>query len=210
MPTRSTVLALVLLTCSGPLLACGTDEPADTAAPPADVVASAPATGSQEAEGDGDAAAEPIGPGAYQFDYKGAVGNVEIPLSPADPSVAELEDYRKTTGSDDVGYAKVVVDNTNGTSDINMYQVVAVTKDGEQFEFTGLDDAISTWQGRVAEDDGEGHSRGTDLINEHQFFLNPGAKGTAILINPEPVPDVARLFVYPAGGIDKVEAYPVR
>lgn len=165
----------------------------------------------EEAEGDGDvAAADPIGPGAYQFDYMGAAGNIEIPLSVEDPAVADLEAYRKLTGSDGVGYARVVIDNTAGTEDINLYQVIAVTSAGEQVEFTGLDEAISTWRDRLPEEDVDGYNRGVDLVNDNQVFVLPGAKSTAILINPEPVSDVSRLFAYPAGGFDRVEAYKVR
>ena len=214
MPARSALVAVALLIGASPLTACGGGDPADTATPAAEGSASAAPdleTAPEEPEGDGDlAATEPIGPGAYQFDYLGAVGNIEIPLSPDDPAVAELEEYRKLTGSDDVGYVKVIVDNTNGTDDINMYSVVAVTSAGEQVEFTGLDEAISTWQDRLPEDDVAGYNRGVELTNQHQFFLHPGAKGTAILINPEPVSDVSRVFVYPAGGSNRVEAYKVR
>lgn len=213
MSSRSAFVALMLLVGTSSLAGCGGSDPEEPAASAPTAVASTSAAepAPSEAEGDGDvAAAEPIGPGAYQFDYMGAVGNIEIPLSPDDPGVAELEAYRKLTGSDDVGYVRVIVDNMGGTEDINMYQVVAVTSAGEQVEFSGLAEAIATWRGRLAEDDVAGYNRGIDLTNEQQFFLLPGAKGTALLVNPEPVTEVARVFVYPAGAFDRIEAYKVR
>ena len=52
---------------------------------------------------------------------------------------------------------------------------------------------------------GEVH-QGVDLSNGNQIYLLPSAKRTVFLTSQIPVSHVSRVFVYPSGGFDRVEA----
>lgn len=97
------------------------------------------------------------------------------------------------------------VDNTNGTGNINMYQVVVVTADGQQVQAMGVENTVGTWQKTFGTADTKGYNEGVNLINANQFLLRPGAKGAAVLVSTQAVPSVRRVFVYPAGGFDQIE-----
>ncbi len=149
------------------------------------------------------------GPGDYRFEYAGATGVVTIPTPAEDAAVAKYEAYRKLAKAPKVVYVKAVVDNSKGTENINMYQVVVVGEDGQQIEVGSPDDTVSDWQDAFETNSRKGverYNQGVNLINRGHVYLRPGAKGTAILISPSPITSVQRVFVYPAGGFDQVEA----
>ncbi|UNX55408.1 hypothetical protein MF406_03835 [Georgenia sp. TF02-10] len=149
------------------------------------------------------------GPGLYEFEYMGATGTIEIPAEATHPAVAEFEEYRQTVGGAPVTYLVAEIDNTNGTDDINMYEVDIVTEEGEQLTTYGVGDAIDVWGDLVDTNTDEGvdlYNRGVDLSNAQLDSLLPGAKGTQVLILDAPLDSVSRVFVYPAGGVDRVEA----
>lgn len=153
------------------------------------------------------AAKPPTGPGNYQFTYQGASVTVAVPADPDAPEVADLEAYRETVGAPPVTYLLADVDNTKGRSDINMYRVDVVEKDGSQVSATSLDDTITAWQDRLPGSATADYNVGIDLINANHFFALPGAKDTAVLVADQPIVSPQRVFVYPAGGIDRVEAH---
>jgi hypothetical protein len=97
------------------------------------------------------------------------------------------------------------VDNQSGGA-IDMYEVVVVAANGRQFEATSISDYVDKWKDTFDGGEVAKYNKGVDLSNESRFFLLPGAKGTAILGVKEPITSVQRVFVYPAGAFDRVEA----
>ncbi len=164
----------------------------------------------EQAEAVEEPAPSPVvgGPGTYEFEYLGTTATLEVPTATSDARLADVEAYRQEAGAAEVSYVVADVDNTNGTENINMYQIVVVTEDGQQVEFGSLDPIISEWRDLISPngEDIDASNRGSDLINEHQVYLLPGAKESAILAAKEQIQSVARVYVYPAGGFDMIEA----
>jgi hypothetical protein len=146
----------------------------------------------------------------YSFQSHGTVGTIEV-VKPIDPRVAKIEAYRKLAHGHSVTYVVATVDNTNGTEGSNMYAVDIVTGEGQQITAMGVSEAFSPWMDHF-EHGGNfapGYNTGVDLSNRYQFGLDPGAKGTAILVTRRPVASIMRMFVYPDGGMEQVEATPI-
>ncbi|MEJ7742081.1 MAG: hypothetical protein WKF73_05735 [Nocardioidaceae bacterium] len=156
------------------------------------------------ANGDGDGepvVVEPATAAAFAFAYQGTTGTVQV-VEASDPRIAELEAYRKSVGGSPVTYVVADVDNTNGATPINMYAVDVVTAEGSQiFRARSVSHRIVKW------DRGSTSARDIRLVRKFNVYLQPGAKGTAVLSTPKPVPSIARMWVYPAGGIEQVEAF---
>jgi hypothetical protein len=51
---------------------------------------------------------------------------------------------------------------------------------------------------------------GIALSSASNFYLHPGAKGTAILGATEPIKSVKRVFFYPVGAFSRVEAQRIK
>lgn len=149
------------------------------------------------------------GPGTYAFEYMGAQVRLEVPTDPTDPRLAELEAYRTKLGAPEVSYVIAEVDNTDGADSINMNQVVVVTEEGEQVTLDTIFTVIGEWQDLVPIDDDSGtYNQGVELYNSYlDNNLLPGAKGTAVVAGGDgDIDSVARVFAYPAGGFDRIEA----
>jgi hypothetical protein len=154
------------------------------------------------------------GRGTYAFSYQGAVGTIQVPASIMDPRLEPYGDYRRLAKGKPITYLIAQVDNQSDDT-INMYEVVVVTNAGQQIEATSISDYVDTWRnsfagGEGTEADAENFSRGIELSNASNFALLPGAKGTAILGAKEPITTVKRVFVYPAGPFDRVEARRIK
>jgi hypothetical protein len=147
------------------------------------------------------------GPGKYTFSYQGAVGTIEVPANIMDPRLERYGDYRRLAKARPITYLIAQVDNKSDDT-INMYEVVVVTADGQQIEATSISDYVDTWRYAFAGEDGDvtKYNLGIELSNSGNFYLHPGAKGTAILGAKQPIKTVKRVFVYPAGAFDRVEA----
>ncbi|MEU4394744.1 hypothetical protein [Kribbella sp. NPDC023855] len=89
-------------------------------------------------------------------------------------------------------YLIATVDNQSDDT-INMYKVVVVTNDGRQIEATSVSDYVDRWREAFAGEGGDSakYLRGIELSNKSQFYLLPGAKGTAILATGDPIPSVS-------------------
>lgn len=149
------------------------------------------------------------GPGTYVWDYEGATGTVELPEAgnealKSNPTFEALETYRTKTGSPAVYYVNSAVDNSAGQADLNMYSLAIITEDGTTL--TSLDpvDVVQGWQANTADD--AIVSEGDDLLASRQDLLHPGAKTTKMWIFDAPIESISRVYVYPAGGVDQVEA----
>lgn len=144
---------------------------------------------------------------SWSFDYMGATGTFNLSGDQAaDPAVAALESARASVNGQQYTFVPVAVDNTSGTSSINMYGLTVVTKDGQQVDSMSLEDVFSSWRD-AAGDDTDKYNAIVDVSNTYgQFDLQPGAKGTAVVAFEQPVTSAWRVSVAPAGGSDLVEA----
>ena len=143
----------------------------------------------------------------WTFDYEGATASFQIPTPGEDPLAQQLEAIRAEVGGQPATYVTVAVDNTAGTSNINMYGMTVVALDGTQTVSTPVSDIIGEW--RDLTEDTDLYNRLIDLSNEVGMFdLRPGATGTAVIAFREPVASVAAVFVQPAGGADEMAASP--
>jgi hypothetical protein len=148
------------------------------------------------------------GSGEYTFTHAGAAGTVTVPTASTDTRVAEYEEYRKLAGAIAVTYVASDIDNRNGAETITMYRVVVITDDGRQIEAPNISVRLATWRdafSSTGSGDVQAYDRGVEL--EHAIQpLPPGTSGTLINAAAQLVPSVARVFVYPTGGLDRVEA----
>ena len=148
------------------------------------------------------------GSGEYTFTHAGAAGTVTVPAATTDTRIAEYEGYRKLAGAIGVTYVASDIDNRNGAETITMYRVVVITDDGRQIEAPNIGVRLATWRDALSSTgsgDVQAYDRGVEL--EHAIQpLPPGTSGTLINAAAQLVPSVARVFVYPTGGLDRVEA----
>jgi hypothetical protein len=114
--------------------------------------------------------------------------------------------FRQAVGAPPVTYIVANVNNVSGGTWLNMYQVVVVTKSGHQIDVGNIDTMIGNWNEQVGTSNVDLYNNGVELYNENSTNLLPGAKGTAVLATDETIDSVARVYVYPAGGFDRVEA----
>jgi len=141
----------------------------------------------------------------WTFEYEGATGTFTIPTDSSNELVQQLEAARESVGGEAPTYVTVEVDNTSGTSYINMYGMTLVSLDGQQAASTSVSDVISEW--RSLTEDTATYNSLIDLSNTVGMFdLRPGATGTAVLTFAEPITSVASVYVQPAGGTDEVQA----
>jgi len=155
------------------------------------------------------------GPGLYAFTYEGAVGTVQVPANIKDPRLEKYGDYRRLANARPITYLIAQVDNRSNDV-ITMYEVVVVTDSGQQIEATSISNYVDMWQDAFVGDasgssgDLDKYNAGTALSAASNFYLHPGAKGTAILGAKEAIRSVKRVFVYPAGPFDRVEAHRIK
>jgi hypothetical protein len=148
------------------------------------------------------------GPGVYSFAHDGVTGTVQIPADRLDPRLQKYGDYRRLAKAPAVTYLIAQVDNQSDDS-ANLYKVVIVTAAGQQVEATSITDYIDRWRNAFT-DDATKYNRGIELSNNSDFYLHPGAKGTAILATSRSITSVKRVFVYPTGIYPAVEARRIR
>jgi hypothetical protein len=134
-----------------------------------------------------------------------------VPTPRTDPRLERYGDYRRLAKAPVVTYLIATVDNQSDDT-VNMYKVIVVTNEGRQIEATSVGDFIDEWRDTFAGEGGDAtkYNRGVKLSNESQFYLLPGAKGTAVLATRSPISSVKRVFVYPAGLFSRVEAHRTR
>jgi hypothetical protein len=120
-------------------------------------------------------------------------------------------DYRRLAKARAIAYVIAQVDNQSDDI-MTMYQVVIVTDSGQQIEATSISDYVNLWTDAFAGEGGntKNYSMGIALSSASNFYLHPGAKGTAILGATEPIKSVKRVFVYPAGAFSRVEARRIK
>ncbi|MEI8406336.1 MULTISPECIES: hypothetical protein [unclassified Kribbella] len=215
---RSTAVAICVLPalCTGCIVNAPNVTPESSAPTTPQVSATAKASvteaPSEAIEPSPSASPKPwTGPGVYSFAYQGAVGTIQIPASIMDPRLERYGDYRRLAKAPAITYVIAQVDNQSDDT-INMYEVVIVTDAGQQIEATSISNYVDAWSNAFAGEGGDikKYTKGIELSNASNFYLHPGAKGTAILGAKEPIKTVKRVFVYPAGAFDRVEARRIK
>lgn len=172
---------------------------------------------------------ELMGHGAYALEHEGAEISFELPANEDDPEIEELEQYREDVKADPVTYIVADVDNRNGQEHINMYQVEVFDEDGASYTFGSVDEHFgdimpeTDWSGDaeestladgtvVPEQEGtELYNRGVDLTNEHLDGVDVAGRDTIVLVyDGDDLPDeFTRVAVWPSGGFEDVDAYPM-
>ncbi len=113
----------------------------------------------------------------WKFDYQGATGTFTLGSDQTSDALTALESARASVNGTTYTFVPVELDNTNGSTSLNMYGITVVTKDGQQVDSTSLQDVFSSWRD-AAGDDVDKYNAIVDLSNEYgQFDLQPGAKG---------------------------------
>ncbi|WIA95775.1 hypothetical protein [Curtobacterium sp. MCBA15_004] len=142
----------------------------------------------------------------WTFDYQGASGTFKLSGNQSGDALTGLETARASVNGTQYTFVPVELDNTNGSTSLNMYGVTVITKEGQQVDSVSLQDVFSSWRD-AAGDDTDKYNAIVDASNEYgQFDLQPGAKGTAVVAFAQPVSSAWRVTVAPAGGTDQVEA----
>ena len=149
-------------------------------------------------------------PASFEFTFRGVEGRLEIAVDVKDLRLQKFGDYRRLAKASPVTYLAATINNASEDTPVNMYSVVVITPAGEQVQFRSISEQIGEWMQVFANpsssSDSANYNRGVDLANANQIYLLPGAKGTAFLTSQTPVPRVSRVYVYPSGGLERVEA----
>jgi hypothetical protein len=185
------------------------------------------------------AASETASPGATptptvlpvaKFELKtqsGAKIEFELPTPVTEPALAKLEAYRKKTGGKPVTYVVADVDNRNGTEVVNMYQINAFDREGREYTFSAVRQAIEVWKPTYRNDfeykapDGRvlDHATGSALNDEGSELYNAnlndaGVAGRAKIILASTDVDLptefTRVSVQPSKEGSGEDAIPVR
>lgn len=152
---------------------------------------------------------KPSGFGTWAFSFAGATGTVEVPTPATDPDVADVESFRNDAEEPPVTYVVATINNMKGSKTLKMYQVVVVTKSGNQINVGDVDDLVGNWQDDL-DPSSDNYNESTEVYNDNLSEpLLPGAKGIAILATQETFNSVVRVYVYPYGGFATVEAKKV-
>jgi hypothetical protein len=149
--------------------------------------------------------AESIGK-TWTFRYEGAKGSFRLTGNSADPTVAAVETVRAQVDGTDATFVPVTIDNTAGTSAINMYAITVVTHDGTQIQSENVGSVISGW-GDAVEDDTDLYNATVNAYNQDAVTdLQPGAKSTLLVAFAQPSTSASLVYPRPAGASDQVSA----
>lgn len=230
--TRITIALLTTVSATIGLTACSGDspEPSTTATDETPTGGEAPAEGDMSVEGDGDYDGEPPGGGDEPVDtddpyyvpeppwdqgtfeaYSPSGGLITLRI-PAEEPPEDLENLRKEMGGDPVAYISADIDNRDGESLVNMYELNLYDPAGKKYTFTTVHDAVDEWSDSLGEsnEDIELYNEGIEVYEEYPEGVDPFERATMILAG-EDVPDqIANITVYPEGGVGgETGAYPV-
>lgn len=167
--------------------------------------------------------AEPAG--KFTLAANGAVITFTMPSSLTDPAVAPIEAYRVKTGGAPVTYIVADVDNRNGSVLVNMYRIMAFDKEGHEYLFSTVTDAIGSWEPIYGSDykykmpngtpldDTTGtalYAEGVNLQNANISDADVGARKTVVLAaQASSLPaEFTRVAVLPSGAGTEIEATP--
>ena len=109
-----------------------------------------------------------------------------------------VDAYRAKVGADEVAFALVNLDNTNGKPEFSVEGGIAVvTPRGETIDFSVAIHSVGTWQDLVGPEDSATYNEGVEL---YKSLLNvdtvlPGAARTVLLIGPKKADSIRFVFL---------------
>ncbi len=144
----------------------------------------------------GESAPEQGGFGVYEYEVDGATITIEIPASDSHSLVTATESFRRDAGAPPATYAVVTINNSDGDSNVSVFQFSVVTDEGQTFEFSSASELVGDWRPSLTSDS-DLANRGIRLSNE---MLNldralPGAISTALFATEGSVPSLKTLVV---------------
>jgi hypothetical protein len=145
-------------------------------------------------------------PGEYEFQpLTGGKGVLSLPGE----APADIEALRALVKGSKPTYITAVVDNREGTADLNMYGVSIFTADGEELKYEGASSYVDSLDKKLPENaPAETSNRFVEAYNKHNDTVSPLGKKTFTLVGP-PIPaEFTGVKVYPAGAYDPVDALP--
>lgn len=199
---RSAALALVI---GASLLAVGC-APAAESEPAPTAVAEEP-TETPEPE----PVVFPAGADYFFIADEGAVGKFTFPGEPD----AAAEELRTIVAAPPVTYVTVVVDNRQGTTAVNMYELAAFDEAGRKYTFSTVDTFMDDWMSTIGTDTNEEidlYNRFVDAINANMISAEVGQVSKFLMASSDTdLPaEFTRITVQPSGGMNPgVEAMPV-
>lgn len=218
------VLGLVLTSCGQGTQEDPTTSPAETTAAAATSPETTPAasptdetTADAGDETSADAAASADTPSSYPAgeDYwfyspDSAIGKFTLP----DPEpYAPAERLREQVGGQPVSYVTVTVDNRNGMSGVNMYELAAFDEDGAKYTFQSLEHVLNLWSATLGIETDEEislYNEFVDLTNEHMSYADVGQVEEFIMASEEAdLPEsFTRVTVQPHGAGEPTDVFP--
>lgn len=235
---RNTLITLA--TASLILTACaGSDDTAEQAPETPATAEQAPSGESQPAQNESSDDFNPMdGFGIMQagkfdtYSLEGGHIEFELPTEPTGPEFEAIEQFRTEMGVDPVTYVVADADNREGTGPINMYAISVFDEDGKEYEFQKLEMAMYEWTPVWTFDDEtyedeyylpdetpiteEEYSRLSDMEDEITENLTTsvdaaGRDSIILVYEGDDLPtEFTRVAVWPNGGFDSVEAFPVQ
>jgi hypothetical protein len=135
-----------------------------------------------------------------------AVGKFSLPGEP----YVEAEELRERVGADPVTYTTVTVDNRNGNTGVDMYELAAYDADGRKYSFKEVDRFMDEWRQKNRDDDVLTHNPLAAGRSEQETFANVGeVKEFVMATEGTDMPDeFMRVSVRAHGKGKGVQAYP--
>ena len=128
------------------------------------------------------------GPGVYQAELMGGgIATVAVPGEGPE----DLEQFRKDSGVDPVGYLVIEVDNTNGTDEAMVFEAEIVDSEGKTYTYEEITTGTYDWSG----DNYDLMDRWLDLTDKYPYTTRPSAKNTVPLVGPEVPEDIVSVFI---------------
>lgn len=161
---------------------------AEEEAPAEEAAAEAPAIEAEEEAPAEKPAVEQGGPGVYQAELmSGGIATVAVPGEGPE----DIEQFRKDTGVDPVGYLVIEVDNTEGTDEAMVFEAEIVDSEGKTYTYEEVMSGMEGWTG----DNYDLMDRELELWDKYPYSTRPSAKNTVPLIGPEVPEDIVSVFI---------------
>lgn len=147
-----------------------------------------------------------LAPGEFTFTTEGGgIGTLRLPA----PPLPEIEELRALAGGEPLTYISASVDNSKGSTMVDMYGVTIFTVEGEELSYRRASDYIDELRRKLPiSTPPEAQKRFSDLSGKYRSQAPPQEVREFFLVGP-PVPEqFARVHVYPSGAFNFVLATP--
>jgi len=201
---RNLVVALVTSGLLLTLVGCVNDGPLTPKATPGTASSVARDSG-EPSKGPGWPRPIPAGDTLWFVTSENAVGKFSLPSDPDEWT----EELRKQVGAAPLAYTTVAVDNRNGKTGVDMYELTAYDAGGRKYTFKAIDRYIRDWT-RNKDYDAAARNPLSRPGDRRKTFANAGEVKLFVLATestdlPE---EFTRVSVKAHGPSDEVQAYP--